>query len=394
MTPASPAPSPAPSPSKRRSRRSLVLAIALLVLGVGAPAASAASVVEGSGTDARGDAPSRGLDIAGATAVFNRTSGKMKATVQMGNNPPGDVDIQYGIAQPGGACAPEVTLRTNVAAGKAQLYGSGGNVRKNATVVYSDVGIIQATVTDDDIGAKGRINCFAVRSYGAGANHELRDSLGPVPLTLRTAPPPACDPEVDDCGGTEPPCDPEFEVCDGTPPPCIPELEDCTGTTPPCDPALQDCGTGGVGVDTDGDGILDDFDADGLPDDFDGNGVADALETGGTGTGGGQQQLSVRFYGIPGKLKRGRSYEVRIRIRNNGDDDARKLKVRLTKKTGVAMSRRVASVSNVRAGKGVTVHVRVRLTSKQAKRTVRVSVTNEAGIDERRSFVLNLRRGR
>jgi hypothetical protein len=386
MTPAS------PSPSKRRSRRPLVVAVALLVLGIGAPSASAASVVEGSGTDAAGDAPSRGLDVVGATAVFNRTSGKLKATVQMGNKPPGDVDVQYGITQPGGACAPEVTLRTNVAAGKAQLYGSAGNVRKNATVTYADVGIIKATVTDDGIGSKGKINCFAVRAYGAGANHELRDTLGPVALAVRAAPPTTCDPDVDDCGGTEPPCDPEFEQCDGSPPPCIPELEDCGGT-PPCDPALEDCGTGGSGVDTDGDGILDDFDGDGLPDDFDGNGIADALEGGGTGTGG-RQRLSVRFYGVPGKLKRERSYDVRIRIRNEGDDDARKLKVRLTKKTGVAMSRRVASVSNVRAGKGVTVHVRVRLTSSQAKRTVRVAVTNESGIEERRSLVLNLRRGR
>ena len=47
-----------------------------------------------------------------------------------------------------------------------------------------------------------------------------------------------------------------------------------------------------------------DFDGDGSPDDFDGNGIADALETGESGTDGGRQRLSVRFYGIPGKLKR------------------------------------------------------------------------------------------
>jgi hypothetical protein len=380
-TPPVPSPSPSPSPSTRRSRRPLVLALALLALGVGAAPASAASVIEGSGADARGDAPSSALDVVSATAVFNRSTGRLKATVQMAGKPTGDVDIQYGVTQPGGACAPEVTLRTNVADGKTQLYGSAGNVRKNGTLSYQDVGFISAAVTDDGISGKAKINCFAVRAYGAGANHQLRDTLGPVALAVRTAPPPVCDPEVDVCDGTTPTCDPEFEDC---------------GTTPTCDPAVADCGTG-EGVDTDGDGIPDDFDGDGKPDDVDGNGIPDVLDTGdGGGTGddgasGGAPQLSVRFYGIPKKLRRGRSYDVRIRIRNDGDDDARKLKVRLTKKTGVAMSRRTASVSNVRAGKGVTVHIRVRLTSRQAKRTVRVAVSNEAGVDERRTFVLRRR---
>lgn len=135
-------------------------------------------------------------------------------------------------------------------------------------------------------------------------------------------------------------------------------------------------------------------DGDGLPDDLDGDGLPDVLTgdgTGETGDGGAASgpALSVRVSGVPKRPSRGRSYEARIRIRNDGEADATRLKARLTRRAGVALSRRVASVSRVRSGKGITVHVRVRPTSRHTTRTARISVS---GRDATAGTTLRLRR--
>jgi hypothetical protein len=377
-----------PSPSPVRSPRTGVVAAALgvvaaVALGLAAPASAAIGVVSGQAADTPNDAPKKELDVVSASATFNRDSARMKATIQMAAKPEGDVDVQFGITQPGGACATELTLRTTVSKGTAQLYGSAGNVRRNATVSFAAGGTITTSVTDGDLAGKKNIDCFAVRVYGVGANHALRDSLGPVAMTERSTPPPTeCLPDDPAC--TPPPeCLPEDPTC--APPvctteadcpvdPCYPGDPSTTGDVPVTGYAATDgvpAGTRGAG-----DGVVD------CPPIDDG--------TGGYGA---APDVSVRFYGLPKRLRRGRSYDLRIRLRNAGDADARRLKVRLTRKTGVAMSRRLASVSNVRSGKGITVHVRVRLTSAQAKRTVRVRVTG-ADVDVERSFVLRRRGAR
>jgi hypothetical protein len=350
------------SSTPSRARRPLILGATLLLVGLGAPSAATAApgVFKGTGNDAAGDAPSGGLDINGADVVYNRNTGRVKGTVRMSGRPPGDVDVLFGQRQGSGACSTMLTLNSNVAAGTGELRGSAGNARVKATVSFANNVV---TVAATDGGVKGKnIDCATVDAYGAGANHTLRDTIKPAfDLTERVADP--ADPEdLDD-----------------------PTLDDPTLD----DPTLDD---GGVpGVDTDGDGVPDDFDGDGIPDDL--GGFDDGSGLGGDEDGGAVKELSVRVYGVPQRMKRGRSYEVRIRIRNDGPADATRLKVRLAKKTGVAMSRRVASVSKVRSGKGITVHVRLRLTSSRATRTVRITVRG-AGVDERRSVVLRRRGAR
>ncbi|CAB4954194.1 unannotated protein [freshwater metagenome] len=353
-------PSASPSPSSLRASRALVPAAVVLALGVAAPAASAApGVFKGSGNDAAGDAPSGSLDINGADVVYNQNTGRVKGTIRMSGRPPGDVDVLFGKRQASGACSVELTLNSNVAQGTGELRGSAGGVRAKATVSFAN-NVVTVAATDAAV-SKKTIDCATANSYGAGVNHTLRDTIRPAfDVTERVADP------VDPEDVVQPPVD------DGSEEPF--PGEDPGGFPP-------------EGVDTDGDGIPDDFDGDGVPDDlgFPGEGA--------DGTGSAAQRLSVRVYGVPKRLKRGRSYEIRVRLRNETDQDATRLRVRLGKKTGVAMSRRVASVSKVRSGKGVTVHFRVRLTSAQAKRTVRVSVTG-GGVEERRSFVLRRRGAR
>lgn len=352
--------SPAAPSSAIRRRGPLVLATALVALAAAAPSASAATgVFKGTGTDAAGDARSD-LDVLGVDVLYRQSTGLLRATIRMGSKPPGDVDVLVGKRQANGACGiPFVTLSANAAAGTGVWRGSSGKVHAKARVTYAS-GIVTASVTDKDL--IGRTpSCAMAMSYGAGAARPLRDTLDVFDVTDQPA----------GTGGT-----------DG-------------GGTGEELPGGEGGGEEAVGVDTDGDGIPDDFDGDGLPDDFDGDGIPDVLGVGGTGEDGGAggaapAQLSVKVYGIPRRLKRGRSYEARIRIRNDGDEDATKLRVRLAKKSGVAMSRRVASVSRVRSGKGITVHIRVRLTSRQAVRTVRVTVSG-AGVSERTSFKLRRR---
>jgi len=352
--------SPAAPSSAIRRRGPLVLAATLVALAATAPSASAATgVFKGTGTDAAGDARSD-LDVLGVDVLYRQSTGLLRATIRMGSKPPGDVDVLVGKRQANGACGiPFVTLSANAAAGTGVWRGSSGKVHAKAKVTYAS-GIVTASVTDKDL--IGRTpSCAMAMSYGAGAARPLRDTLDVFDVTDQPA----------TTGGTD----------DGTGEEGLPG-DDGTG------------GTDGLGVDTDGDGIPDDFDGDGLPDDLDGDGIPDVLGVGGTGEDGGggaaPAQLSVKVYGIPRRLRRGRSYEARIRIRNDGDEDATKLRVRLAKKSGVSMSRRVASVSRVRSGKGITVHIRVRLTSRQAVRTVRVTVTG-AGVSERTSFKLRRR---
>lgn len=346
----------AASLSVARRHGPLLVATTLLAVGIAAPAASAApGVYKGTGTDPGGDAPSGALDINGADVVYNRNTGRVKGVVRMAARPGGDVDVLLGTRQASGSCSVELTLNSNVATMSGELRGTAGNARAKATVTFAN-NTITVSATDKAVSNKN-VDCATVNAYGAGANHTLRDTIKPAfDVTERPADP--VEPE-----------DVDVPVDTGNPD------EEFPGEDPPVD-----------GVDTDGDGVPDDFDGDGLPDDFGG----DVGDDDGSGT---TKPLSVRFYGVPKALKRGRSYEIRIRIRNNGDADATKLKVRLTKKTGVSMSRRSASVSKVRSGKGITVHVRVRLTSRQAKRTVRVSVTG-SGVDERRSLVLKRRGAR
>jgi hypothetical protein len=355
-------PHPASS-APSRARRPLLLGATLLVVGLALPsgAAAAPGVFKGTGNDAAGDAPSGGLDINGADVVYNQNTGRVKGTIRMSGRPPGDVDVLFGKRQASGACSTELTLNSNVAAGTGELRGSAGNARAKATVSFAN-NVVTVAATDAAV-SKKTIDCATANAYGAGANHTLRDTIKPAfDVTERVADP--VDPE--DVGGTG----------DGT---------DDLSDLPPDD------GSDVPGVDTDGDGVPDDFDGDGIPDDLgtfdDGSGL------GGDDAAGGTKELSVRVYGAPRRLKRGRSYELRIRIRNDGPADATRLKVRLAKKTGVAMSRRVASVSKVRSGKGITVHVRVRLTSSRAKRTLRITVRG-AGVDERRSVVLRRRGAR
>lgn len=352
-------PSASPSPSVRRAARVLAPAAVALALGVAAPAASAApGVFKGSGNDAAGDAPSGSLDINGADVVYNQNTGRVKGTVRMSGRPPGDVDVLFGRRQAGGACSVELTLNSNVARGTGELRGNAGGVRAKATVSFAN-NVVTVAATDSAV-SKKTIDCATVSSYGAGVDHTLRDTIKPAfDVEERVADP--VDPE--DADG--------FPVGDGSEEP-LPG-EDPGGFPP-------------EGVDTDGDGIPDDFDGDGVPDDL-------GFPSGDSDGGASAQRLSVRLYGVPKRLRRGRSYEIRVRLRNETDQDATKLRVRLSKKTGVSMSRRVASVSRVRSGKGVTVHFRVRLTSAQAKRTVRVSVTG-SGVEERRSFVLRRRGAR
>ncbi|WP_026911313.1 hypothetical protein [Patulibacter minatonensis] len=372
-------------------RRGVVLLSALLTLAVAAPGASAASGrVEGEAADAPpNEAPSKALDVVSANAAFSRTTGSMRATVQMAAKPQGDVDVQFGTTQPGGACATELTLRTNVVKKTAQLYGNAGNVRKNGSLNYTEVGTITTKVSDEALAGKKNIDCFAVRVYGAGASHTLRDSLGPVPMAERATTPPTTECAADDptclppetCLPEDPACNPPVCTTEAECPtdPCSPGDVPTTGTDPGTGeiPVTGYSATSGGAVRTQGAGDV----GDGCPPPDDGP------------DGGAAPDISVRFYGIPKRLRRGRSYDVRIRLRNGGDADARSLKVRLARKTGVAMSRRVASVSNVRSGKGITVHVRVRLTSAQAKRTIRVSISG-ADVDVQRSFVLRRRGAR
>lgn len=347
-------PSPvASSTTPLRRRGALALAAATVALGVAVPSAVAApGVYRGSGADAARDARSD-LDVLNVDVVYNRGTGALRTTIRMGSKPPGDVDVLLGARQSGGACGmPFVTLSTNAVALTGEWRGSSGNARAKAKVTYAN-GVITGAVSDKDLKGR-RPSCAMAMVYGAGAAHPLRDTLPAFDVTERVA----ATPGTDDGTGDE----------EGLPP------DD--GTITP------------VGGDTDGDGVPDDFDGDGFPDDL---GLGGPEDPGADGSGSGAgAQLSVKVYGIPKRLARGRSYEARIRIRNDGDLDATKLRVRLARKTGVAMSRRVASVSRVRAGKGVTVHVRVRLTSRRALRTVRVTVTGD-GVDERASFRLRRR---
>ena len=349
------------SSAPSRARRPLLLGATLLAVGLAVPSAATAApgVYKGTGNDAAGDAPSGGLDINGADVVYNQNTGRVKGTIRMSGRPPGDVDVLFGKRQASGACSTELTLNSNVAAGTGELRGSAGNARAKATVSFAN-NVVTVAATDAAV-SKKTIDCATVNSYGAGTNHTLRDTIRPAfDVTEAVADPP--DPEDVDTG-------------DGT---------DDFSDLPPDD------GSGIPGVDTDGDGVPDDFDGDGIPDDLgafdDGSGL-------GGDDDGAAKELSVRVYGVPRRMRRGRSSEVRIRIRNDGPADATRLKVRLAKKTGVAMSRRVASVSKVRSGKGITVHVRFRLTSSRAKRTVRITVRG-AGVDERRSVVLRRRGAR
>lgn len=348
-------PSPVASPASLLLRHGpLALATAVVALGAAAPSAlAAAGIYRGAGADAAGDAPAN-VDVLGADVAYNRTTGTLRATIRMGAKPPGDVDVLLGARQASGACGmPFVTLNTNAAAGTGEWRGSAGRAKAKARVTYAN-GVVTGTVTDAEL--KGRTpSCALATVYGAGAAHAVRDTLPAFAVAEQVAVPPG---PGDGTGDDLPPDD----------------------------------GTGGAGSDSDGDGVPDDFDGDGFPDDLGLGGSGDAPSDG-SEDGGAGAQLSVKVYGLPRRLTRGRSYEARIRLRNDGDADATKLRVRLARKAGVAMSRRVASVSRVRAGKGVTVHVRVRLTSPRALRTVRVTVTGD-GVDERASFRLRRRGAR
>jgi hypothetical protein len=327
-----------------RGRRPLVLAATLLALGVAVPSASAApGVFRGSGSDAVGDAASRPLDILSAELVLDRNTGRLKGVMRMAARPVGDVDLQVGVRQANGTCATTLTLSTNVEAHTAELQGSAGNTRAKASLSYADVGTITASVTDPAVRNKTP-SCATVRAYGAGANHALRDTLNPAfAVTERVA--------------------------------------------EPVDPGDADPGDEGLPPD-EGDLPLDEEGLEGDLGGLDDLPSEDDLGTEGDGSG---ARIRMKVYGVPRRVVRRRTYTARIRLRNVGTEDATSLRVRLTRVFGVALSRRVAPVSRVRAGKGVTVHIRVRLTSRRLRlRTIPVLATGE-GVRARTSIKLRRR---
>ncbi len=104
-------------------------------------------------------------------------------------------------------------------------------------------------------------------------------------------------------------------------------------------------------------------------------------------------ELDADLRGVPSSLRRGRSYVVRLRVRNRGDAASGSIRLSIAKRRGLTVSgsRRVRSIA---AGRQRTVKLRVTLGSRAASSTrLRITLTGarkararvESGLTVRRS---------